>query len=118
MDAVKHYLQEHAIAEVALVGIRYVMDFDQFSAYRVLQEVAQVQRISIQGQQKFHDLAYQVKKEGATHASLQRLRDIIRQETQAQHVVIALTELSVLLDSQKKGTKSQRVLLDALAIVI
>ena len=115
-DAVKHYLVEHAITEVALVGISYVMDFDKFSAYRVLEDEAAVKRISAAGQQKIHDLAYQVKKEGATHAGLQRLRDVIRQETDAQYVVIALTELSVLLGNQKKNTKSQRVLLDALSI--
>lgn len=115
-DAVKHHLQEHNIHEVALVGISYVMDFERFSAYKILEDVAEVQRISEPAQQKIHDLAYLVKKEGANNAGLQRLRDIIRQETSAQHVVIALTELSVLLASQKKPGKSQRILLDALEI--
>lgn len=115
-DAVKHHLLEHGITEVALVGISYVMDFERFSAYRILEDVATVQRISKTAQQKIHDLAYLVKKEGVNNAGLQKLRDIIRQETNAQHVVIALTELSVLLASQKKASKSARVLLDALEI--
>jgi hypothetical protein len=54
------------------------------------------------------DLAYLVKQEGVSESGLTKLRDILRQEISSDHVVLALTELSLLLQRQKKKGRSVR----------
>lgn len=61
-------------------------------------------------------MGYQVKREGATEAGRSKLRSILNDEARTSHVVIALTELSILLDSQRKPQKTSRVIVDALRI--
>ncbi len=115
-DAVAQYLKDNEIREVSLVGLSYVLDFAKYSGFRLLKEVADVYPLSKKGQLRIHELAYQVKKEGASESGLQQLRDILKQETTTKFVVIALTELSILLRSQKKPGRSNRVLIDALDV--
>jgi hypothetical protein len=75
-----------------------------------------VEQPTERGKQLLDELAYQVKAEGASEAGLNRLRDILRNEVASDTVVLALTELSVLLSLQRKKGKSGRLLIDPLAL--
>ncbi len=57
-----------------------------------------------------------VKKEGATEAGLNRLRDILSTEVDSTYVVLALTELSLLLAHQRRKSRSGKVLVDPLEL--
>lgn len=116
LDSMQHYLREHNISKASILGINYVAECKTYSTYKSIKDIVQVQPISEAAQRRVQDLAYLVKKEGVNNAGLQKLRDIIRHDTNVQHVIIALTELSVLLANQKKIVKSQRTLLDSLEI--
>jgi len=115
-EAVGGWVTHNQVPELTLVGINYVADLGKWSAYRNLREITRVEPLSAKGLERIHELGYQVKREGATEAGRNKLRSILNDEARTSHVVIALTELSILLDSQRKPAKSGRVIVDALKI--
>ena len=115
-EAVTEWVRRHGVPEMTLVGIKYVAGLREWSAYRDLATVTQVHPLSEKGLERIHELGYQVKQEGASEAGLNKLRAILNTEANTSHVVIALTELSILLDAQRKPQKSSRVIVDALKI--
>ena len=50
--------------------------------------------------------------ESPNHPLLSKLRDILNKYVTSKHVVLALTELSLLVELQKGGGKSGKVLID------
>lgn len=115
-EAVGEWAQHNRVPELTLVGISYVAELGEWSAYRHLTGLTRVEPLSEKGLERIHELGYQVKREGATEAGRNKLRSILNDEARTSHVVIALTELSILLDSQRKPAKSSRVIVDALKI--
>lgn len=114
-EVVADWLRRQGYAKIALVGIRWVADFElNFSAYREPLQGIEVERPSLQALSALHELAYQVKQEGSTEAGLNRLRDILRQHVKSDVVVLALTELSLLVDRQRR--KGSKTLIDPLDI--
>ena len=67
--------------------------------------------------EKIHKLAFQVKQKGVTSYGINKLRDLINKSTSTNVVLIALTELSILLESQKKKSKSGKSFIDTLEIL-
>lgn len=114
--AVAEWLRHRGVRKVALVGIRYVSDLGPWSAYREPFADFEVERPSPRAMQRLDELAYQVKKEGPNESGLTRLRDILRQEVESDHVVVALTELSLLLDRQRRPGRSGKTLIDPLSV--
>lgn len=110
------WLRAHDINRITLVGIRYVTDLNEWSAYREPLEGIEVLPLSGRAMEQIDELAYLVKSEGATEAGLNRLRDILNQEVGTQYVVFALTELSLLLQQQRKKGRSGKILIDPLEI--
>lgn len=115
-EAVGEWARHNRVPELTLVGINYVAELGEWSAYRHLTELTRVEPLSEKGLERIHELGYQVKREGATEAGRNKLRSILNDEARTSHVVIALTELSILLDSQRKPAKSTRIIVDALKI--
>lgn len=115
-ETVGEWARHNQVPELTLVGISYVAGLGEWSAYRQLSGVVRVEPLSEKGLERIHELGYHVKQEGATEAGRNRLRSILNDEAHTSHVVIALTELSILLDSQRKPGKSSRVIVDALRI--
>jgi aspartate/glutamate racemase len=101
---------------IALVGIRYVADLGRWSAYREPLTGMEVEKLSERATLLIHELAYQVKTEGATEAGLNRLRDILRREVVSDTIVLALTELSLLLQRQRQKGRSGKTLIDPLEV--
>jgi len=110
------WLRSRGIGEIALMGIRHVSELGDWSAYREPLEGIQVERPTERAKQLLDELAYQVKAEGASEAGLNRLRTVLREEVKSDTVVLALTELSILLSLQRKKGKSGRRLIDPLEL--
>jgi aspartate racemase len=115
-EVLGEWLRHQGIEELALVGIRHVSDLDEWSAYREPLQGLRVEKLSDRAKQLLAELAYQVKAEGATHPGLNRLRDILQKEVKSPTVVLALTELSILLSLQRKPGRSGRQIIDPLAL--
>lgn len=115
-ETVGEWARHNRVPELTLVGISYVAGLGEWSAYRHLTNTVKVEPLSEKGLGRIHELGYQVKQQGATEAGRNKLRSILNDEARTSHVVIALTELSILLDSQKKPGKTGRVIVDALKI--
>ncbi|HEX9940685.1 MAG TPA: aspartate/glutamate racemase family protein [Thermoanaerobaculia bacterium] len=110
------WLRHEGIQEIALVGIRHVSELGPWSAYREPLQGIRVEQPTERAKQLLDELAYQVKAEGPSEAGLNRLRDILRREVASDTVVLALTELSILLSLQRKKGRSGRLLIDPLAL--
>lgn len=115
-EVLGEWLRYSGIRELALVGIRHVSNLDEWSAYREPLRGLRVERLSDRAKELLDELAYQVKTQGATHSGLNRLRDILQKEVRSHTVVLALTELSMLLSLQRKKGRSGRRIIDPLAL--
>jgi aspartate/glutamate racemase len=115
-DSVAAWLLSKHIQRIALVGIGYVADLGRWSAYREPLKDFEVVSLSDSTKKEINRLAYQVKIEGVSEASLNSLRDILRREANCDTVILALTELSLLLQKQKSKGRSGKLLIDPLKI--
>ena len=117
MGQVAHdWVTKNSVRELALVGIPPVAEFGKWSVYRDLKDVTKIEPIDEATLNLILDLGYQVKKEGISESGLQRLRAILHQHVHTKFVLIALTEISNLLEVQRKAGRSGKVLVDVLAL--
>lgn len=115
-ETVLAYVEENNITELAILGINYVAELGQWSAYSGLNKY-RVERLDHETIEKFHQLGYAVKKMSQRHKSFQQLIGLIRNEIKSRNVIIALTELSILLQGSGKSSRpSDKNIVDALEI--
>jgi aspartate racemase len=115
-DVVVDYLDENEITELAILGIGYVADLGKWSAYSMLSKY-RVEKLSASTLEKFRELGYEVKKMSQRHKSFLNLTRLLRHEVKSKNVIVALTELSILLQSQsKKERPSEKNIIDALEL--
>jgi aspartate/glutamate racemase/prolyl-tRNA editing enzyme YbaK/EbsC (Cys-tRNA(Pro) deacylase) len=110
------WIRRHGIGEITLVGEPCVGELGQWSAYRQALEGIHVEVLSQGALEKTLRLAYCVKMEGPTEAGLNTLRDLLNREVGTKHVLLASNELSLLLHSQRRPGRGDRVLVDPLPI--
>ena len=104
------YLKTHQIEQFACLGIELVADIHgPWSAYHMLRD-RDVEDLSSRAHERLYTLAHKVKAEGANESGLQLLRDILKNEVRSQHVVLAMTECSILLAHQKKRGKRKQLI--------
>lgn len=115
-EVLGEWLRYEGIEELALVGIRHVSGLRDWSAYREPLKGLRVEELSDRAKELLDKLAYQVKSEGPNHPGLSRLRDILNKEVKSHTVILALTELSILLSLQRKKGRSGRQIIDPLAL--
>ena len=115
-EAVASWLRAEGIDQVGLVGIDYVSDLGEWSAYGPALRGIEVEIPDDRGHDRIEELAYQVKAEGPSTQALGRLRNVLRDAMDSKYVVLALTELSILLELQSKRSKGDQVLVDPLRI--
>lgn len=112
-EVVAAWLAGRRVGEVALVGIPYVADLGAgWSGYEAPLRELKVEQLEPATLDRLVELAYRVKAEGPTHHGLNQLRAILNQGVRSSHVVLALTELSVLLALQRKAGRSHKTLID------
>jgi len=115
-DSVRAWLEHNEVEELALVAIPIVAELGKWSEYRDLSSKVRVEQLPREALDAIEELGYRVKKEGVSEAGLQRLRSVIQRHVSAKHVLIALTELSNLLETQRRQGKSGKIIIDTLAL--
>ncbi|HZM57734.1 MAG TPA: aspartate/glutamate racemase family protein [Acidimicrobiales bacterium] len=111
------YLERTQTNSFDLLGIKSVTDLDGWSDFgRALggfdvhvPDPRQVEAIT--------ELAFRVKRELVTPATVNRLRDLINRSTETDTVVLALTELSILWSRQNGPPRSGKRFIDTLDIL-
>ena len=116
-EVLGHWLRAEGIERIALLGISYVSDVNgPWSAYSEPLDDIEVEVLEPRALRRLTDLAYEVKATGAKESGLNKLRSFLDQEVESDHIVLGLTELSVLFASQRKSGRRKRVLIDPLAL--
>lgn len=122
-EVVADWLSSQGVQTIGLVGIKYVSDLAEWSAYRpAFAGRFEVETPSSWGMERIEELAYRVKAEGVTSRTEPQfanlLRDVVDAEFTSNYVVVALTELSLLLErmSSRARNKREAVLIDPLKL--
>jgi aspartate/glutamate racemase len=94
-----------------------VVDSRGWSAYREAFEGIDVVTPREEVLEEIARLAYEVKTAGVVPSAINRLRDLIRNSVDCDHIVLALTELSLLEGHLQRKTKEGKTLIDPLKVV-
>ena len=106
-DIVLDYIRINNITDLTIIGIPVVAGLGEYSAYRPLSDLA-VHPVKDSVRPKLQKLGYQVKKIGRQERDsrcMNMLRDIINSGVTTDRVLIALTEISVLLQRFPKHNR-------------
>lgn len=110
------WLRRQSVEEVALLGVKTVAELGPWSPYREPLSGIQVEVPGQGTMKRIHELAYRVKSDGPSHESLTRLRQLLAGEVRTPTVLLALTELSLLMEIQKGPSKSGRLIVDTIQL--
>jgi aspartate/glutamate racemase len=116
-DAVNSHLTKENIKHFDFLGIKFVTDFNKWSDYRNLKDLYTVEIPSKENLEKINHLAFVVKQEVVTPEGINKLRNLINQSTKTKTIIIALTEISILLATQKQNQKSDKRFIDTLSLL-
>jgi len=95
------HIESMDITDLTVIGIPYVADLGDWSAYRRLSKV-KVLPVDERTREPLLELGYWVKKVGSDNQGLNKLNHILRMGVSTESVLIALTEISVLLEGFPK----------------
>jgi aspartate/glutamate racemase len=112
-------LHSMEVKEIALLGTKYVTDLTQpWSVYKDAFEGLTVHTPSPEGWQKIHDLGYEVQQNGPTPLCFNWMRDLLREEvpTSCEHVVLAMTEFTPVVQRLKARGLQGKTLIDPLDV--
>lgn len=116
-DAVNSYLAANHIAHFDFLGIKFVTDFNKWSDFRKLNDLYSIEIPSAEDLDNISHLAFEVKRKVVTSAGINKLRNLINQKTKTKNIIIALTEISILLATQKQNQKSDKHFIDTLSLL-
>lgn len=117
------FLRFRGIDRVALIGIPFVAELEEWSAFlRPLREAGiEVERLSPRTLERINELAFAVKRSAASDANLtslaNTLRDTLDREVTAETAVISLTEISLLLPYAKRSMSRGKTLIDTVDLL-
>lgn len=95
-DVLRAWLQRSGVQRVCLLGARPVAELGAWSPYRTLNEVVEFETLA--APQQLHQLIYDIKALGPSHASLRpRLLELLA-SINADVVLLACTELPLIAD--------------------
>ncbi|HKR48091.1 MAG TPA: aspartate/glutamate racemase family protein [Pseudonocardiaceae bacterium] len=117
VDEAARYLKNADIRTFDFLAIGAVSDFDTWSDFRRIVAEFDVCIPSERSIVAITDLAFSVKKEVVSSATINQLRDLVNNATKTDTVVLALTELSILFASQRSKQKSRKRFIDTLDIL-
>lgn len=115
VDVTAERLRKEGVQQVAFLGIGAVSDFAEWSDFRRIASEFALERPSDELIERINDLAFLVKQRGVVSETVNPMRDIVRSAAGEDAVVlVALTELSLLVASQRR---SQRRFIDTVQIL-
>lgn len=96
------YIHSHQIKDLTLMGIPYVSDLGEWSAYKALRQIP-ARVLGKKAREPMLELGYLIKRiqnDKDRRKALNKLHHVLRAGVgdQSEHVLIALTEISVLLE--------------------
>lgn len=115
-ETVGDFLRKQGITRVGLVGIRFVAELAEWSAYREPLTGIDVEAPAENVLEEISSLAYRVKTEGITPQGINRLRDLLRSSVECEHIILGLTELSLLIGHLRQKNRSGKTLIDPLEL--
>ncbi len=110
------HLRRAGVVEVDFLAIEPVTD-DRWSDFRRALDGVEVHVPDRAHLRAIADLAFLVKQEVVSPGTVNRLRDLIQQATRTRTVVLALTELSIVLSAQKERSRSGKQFVDTLDVL-
>lgn len=119
VDVTVAKLRSTGVKEIALLGTKYVTDFDEeWSVYSHAFQGIKVHPPSPQGWKKIHDLGYEIQQNGPTPVCFNWMRDLLREEVpkSCKHVVLAMTEFSPVVRHLKARGRQGKILIDPVDI--
>lgn len=116
-EALVNFLDKNHITTFDFLGINYVTDFDKWSDYKKLKENYEIIIPSHKDLEKINQIVFKVKEQHITAEGINKLRDLIKNSTKTGNIIIALTEISILLTSQKKKSNNGNKFYDTLSIL-
>lgn len=118
VDETAAELRQRGVSEFDLLGIGAVADFDMWSDFRRINDDFKIFLPSSRQIDAITRLAFEVKKKGGGDPRvINQLRDIVNSGIRTDTILIALTELSLVMKSQKKRSKSGKVFIDTLEVL-
>jgi aspartate/glutamate racemase/ribosomal protein S18 acetylase RimI-like enzyme len=118
-DVINGYLEKNNLKEFDFFGISHVVDFKRLSAFKELNDRYTIPVLSSEAITEINKLAYIVKESNSKTIPMQAinlLKNIIRQETEYDTVVVALTEISTILSEHRKQF-SNKTIVDSLQLL-
>jgi len=111
-DVINKYLEDNKIKEFDFFGISHVVDFKKLSAFKELNEKYTIHALSSDAINKIYEIAILIKRREIGPAK-NLFRDIVRTKTKYSTVVIALTEISTILEK----TNQSKTIVDSLQLL-
>lgn len=126
VDAIEHYLVDNKIDNFRLIGLGYVLD-ESFSGYaRILRDARfDIRSLPADALERIDELAHAIKRGENMASCFNKLKSILDSYTakEGENVIIALTELSVVLEENRatlkkwaEGGKTRNRIIDAVAV--
>jgi aspartate/glutamate racemase len=116
-DAVNSFLISENIRHFDFFGIRFVTDFTKWSDFKNFQKDFKVEIPSKRNLENINKIAFEVKQRFVTSTGINALRDVIRNSAKTKNIIIALTEISILLSDQKQRKEDDKRYIDTLSLL-
>lgn len=111
------YLTNNEHKEFDFIGIKYVTDFLKWSAFKTLDQKYTVHLPLKKDLDAINDIAFIVKENGPDNKARNRIRSLLNKITKTQTVIVALTEIALLLDSENNKFIRKRKYIDTLSLI-
>jgi aspartate racemase len=108
-ETVMNYIKNNNLTDLAIIGINYVANLQEYSAYSELKNF-DIEVPSTEVLSKFHEIGYDIKKMKNLYPVFQKFTSLLRTDIKAENIIVALTELSILVESQKKKYKYKNII--------
>lgn len=106
--SLEEYLMKSEIEEFDFIGISYVADFEKYSAYKSLKNKYSI-NINKEALNEINKLAFVTKMFAKNYQKIRPIGEILESKTRYDTVVVALTEISTVLDYHRKLVKSKKI---------
>lgn len=116
-DATRKQLDFIGITTFDLLGIGPVVDLDRWSDFRTALRGFDVRVPEPEWVDAIAKLALRVKREVVSPATVNGLRDLLSRATQTDTVVVALSELSVVLEGKSSRSRYGKLIVDTLDVL-
>ncbi len=104
VDATAAALRDEGVKDVVFLGIGAVSDFERWSDFRRIGDEFEFKLPSGELVEEIDDLAFLVKQKGVVSSTINPMRNLVRRAATSEDavVLVALTELSLLVASQRR----------------